>query len=227
MERMKILAIFDDEYGKRIADFIEKDGKFEVEKLEYKLSPPQIIDDPADFLPALPSADLLLFLAQDSGVIQLMPDMAKRAGVRSVIVAVDQSGWLPPGLQLQIENSLTKEDILYIFARPFCSLEKVGDKWIDEFALHYGLPGVEIEVEEGKIGEVTVLRSAPCGSTFFVAENLIGVVREDAVEKAGLLFHNYPCMASMEHDRIVGDTLMHIAGYKIKNAVREALEKTK
>ncbi len=46
---------------------------------------------------------------------------------------------------------------------------------------------------------------------------------EDAELESGNKIHNYPCIASMATDSIVGDTILHLAGYKIKEAVKEGL----
>ncbi len=221
---MKVLILFNDEYGRRIADFIESRDVFRVEKEFFDVKIPPIVDDPSKFMPNLPKTDLLLFLVQDSGSVQLLPDIVKSSGAKSVIVAVDRTGWLPHGLQLQVENALVRLKVAYVFARPFCFLERMGDDLIDKFALLFGLPEVEIELEDGKVKEMQVLRCAPCGSTYFIAEELVGVEKEKAVEKAGLLFSNYPCMASMTQDKMVNDTLMHVAGYRLKNVVEAALE---
>ncbi|HEX3012858.1 MAG TPA: DUF166 family protein, partial [Methanobacterium sp.] len=54
---------------------------------------------------------------------------------------------------------------------------------------------VEIVVENNKVKEIKVLRSSPCGSTFFVAEEMIGQDLEDLPIKAGLRLQHYPCRA--------------------------------
>jgi len=80
-------------------------------------------------------------------------------------------------------------------------------------------------VENERVKEVRVIRSAPCGSTYFVAEALKGTKVADAEEKSGILHHNYPCLATMNVDWQFHDTLMHRAGYFTKQAVNRALKK--
>ena len=50
---------------------------------------------------------------------------------------------------------------------------------------------------------------------------------EDAIPKAGLVSHQYPCLASMDResidDRLV-DTLMHVSGYVINEEMEEKLK---
>ena len=69
-----------------------------------------------------------------------------------------------------------------------------------------------------------LVRGAPCGSTWYVAQELEGFPLEDAELESGNKIHNYPCIASMATDSIIGDTILHLAGYKIKEAVKEGLD---
>jgi hypothetical protein len=72
-----------------------------------------------------------------------------------------------------------------------------------------------------QITAAEVNRDAVCGCASFVAQGLIGLSADDAEEKAGLLHHHYPCLASMGIDTDFGDTLMHISGNVIKDNVSE------
>jgi hypothetical protein len=70
-----------------------------------------------------------------------------------------------------------------------------------------------------------VERSAPCGSTHYVAEKLTGLRVEEAIPQAGLHAHHYPCLASMQMEPN-GDTLMHISGYVVNDEVEWSLKST-
>jgi len=76
-----------------------------------------------------------------------------------------------------------------------CDLEENGTPSFDEFARKFGRPVVEVDVEDGKVGDVRVLRCSPCGATRFVAEALKGEGVEDLPVKAGLRVQHYPCRA--------------------------------
>ncbi len=221
---MKILALADDEYGRRILNWVRDNGPddWEFESMSLDIELPQLTDNPEEFLPQeIPAADLILFLIQNSKKIELLPLLAKKAGAKAAIVAVDGL-WLQPGLRRQIEKEL---EIPSAFPRTFCTLVKQGNPLIDEFAKHFGLPEFKIEVEGGFIKNVTVKRDTPCGCASFVAENLPGTNVEGAAIKAGLLNNNYPCMASMEFDNTTGDTLLHFSAHNTANAVERALKK--
>ncbi len=47
----------------------------------------------------------------------------------------------------------------------------------------------------------------------------MGLTADEAEEKAGLLHHHYPCLASMGKDIDFGDTLMHVSGNVLRDNV--------
>jgi len=221
---MKILALADDEYGNRIVNWVKKNcpDSWELSTLSLDVDLPELIDYPEEFIPAeIPVVDLVLFLIQDSRKIELLPSLARKSNAKAVIVAVDGL-WLQPGLRRQIEKEL---EVPSVFARTFCTLQGNGNPLIDEFAEFFGMPEFEIEVDGTIIKKVTVKRGAPCGCSHFIAEHLPGTRVEDAVTKAGLLHHNYPCMGSMEFDKLTGDTLLHFSAHNAAKAVERALKK--
>jgi thymidylate synthase len=228
---MKILAIVQGNYGKRMAEAWQTHGpaQWEIETLEITSSLPTMMEDTSEFLPRdIPKADLVISLGEHPGVAELLPAIVKAAEARAVIAPVDNRAWLPPGLAKQVEKDLQKMGVPIVFPVTFCALLE-GDSdnpLIQEFARHFGYPEVEIGVEADRVKEARVIRSAPCGNTYFVAEELKGTKTQDAEEKSGILHHNYPCLATMNVDWQFHDTLMHRAGYFTKQAVKQALKKT-
>jgi len=97
------------------------------------------------------------------------------------------------------------------------------------FAEHFGRPKLEIKVEEGIIREVQVRRGCPCGSTWFIAEKLIGVKvsRRRVRDEIAKAHHAYPCLASMTMDHELKDAVLHKSQYLIREAVEEALGSSK
>ncbi len=191
---------------------------------------PGIIDDAEQFLPAeLPRADLLISLGEHPGVAQMIPDMVTRSGAKAVIAPADNRAWLPPGLAKQIRQKLASLGVEMVYPVPFCTLTErdAQNQYIREFARYFGRPAVEVEMDRDRIKRVSVIRGAPCGCTPYVAEGLVGVWERDAVEKAGLLHHQYPCLATMSMDQEFGDTLMHRAGLMTKLAIEGALKAAK
>lgn len=229
---MRILIAVQGHYGQRIADNIKRHGPVEwkvfVHAFPYDL--PSVVDDVEQFLPReIPQADLLISLGEHPGVAQMIPDIVIKSGARAVVAPADNRAWLPPGLAKQIKQRLTSLGVEMVYPVPFCTLTEkdAQSPYIREFARYFGRPAMEIEMDSDRVRRVSVVRGAPCGCTPYVAEGLVGVWERDAVEKAGLLHHQYPCLATMTMDQEFGDTLMHRAGLMTKLAVEGALKVAK
>jgi NAD-dependent dihydropyrimidine dehydrogenase PreA subunit len=217
---IKIYIVSSGEYGLRIINNIAKRGFAAsiVGMHEFPDDLPEFIDDPQSYIPeSIPECDLILSLGLKGDINLTLPIIASKACAKSVIAEIHDPAQLPPGLQREIEESAG--DIKIVFAKPFCSLKPVGDEVVDEFASYFGKPELKIESDK-LIKNVEVLCGAPCGSTWFVADALEGFPVEDAELESGNKIHNYPCIASMATDPVVGDTILHLAGYKIKEAVK-------
>lgn len=183
-----------------------------------------LLDEPERCLPKrIPKSDLVLSIGLPAGVSSILPLIVEKANAKALLVPISNPAWIPPGLQKQIEREIVELGAESAFPRPFCSLEETGSRYLDAFTKRFGKPRLEVDLEEGKIMKVEVKRGAPCGSTRFVAERIRGLNIRKAVHEAGFALHNYPCLASMQNDPMLGDTSMHIAGYIIKDATRRAL----
>lgn len=226
---MRILAVVQGHFGERKVEVWKEKGPkdWTVEVLGLRGPFPLVVEDVNEFLPSeVPLADLVVNLSEEPGVLEVIPEVVKRAKAKALLIPVDNRAWVPPGLVRQVEKVLGREGVEVVSPVPFCGLKEVDstNPFVREFAKYFGLPEVEFEVEGERIVGGNVIRSAPCGSTYFVLENLKGERIQDAEEKAGLLHHNYPCLATMTIDWQFQDTLMHRAGYFVKEAVRKALK---
>ena len=220
---MKLYIISSGKYGSRIVNSLAEMGLASsmvgLEELPEDL--PEFIDDFSSYLPkSIPQADLILAVGLYGDINMVVPLIAKESGAKSVIIPIHDPTQVPPGLQSEIIESA--QDIRIVFPKPFCTLEPVGDEFIDEFAREFGKPEMEIEAD-GLIKKINVIRTAPCGSTRYIAENIEGIPVEEAELESGNKLHNYPCNASMTTDPVVGDTILHLAGYQTKEAVKRAL----
>lgn len=229
---MRIFALVQGWYGQRIVENIRAHGP-KGWTVECWRPPdlPAVVDDPARYLPLhVPPADLILALGESPAVAQLIPDIARRAGAQAVIAPVDHLSWLPEGLVRQLEERLRQMGVAAVFPRPFCSLTEDGynlrhqrvaylNPWISAFARHFGRPVFRIRCEDGVIKEVDVERDAACGCARFVAEELVRMPVSEAVLQAGILHHHYPCLAGMVIERSLGDTLLHLSGQVMRQAV--------
>jgi hypothetical protein len=229
---MRVLVAIQGHYGQRIADNIRKCGPagWKVYTFTFAQDLPAIIDDAGEFLPKeLPAADLLISLGEHPGVAQMIADMVKKSGAKAVIAPADNRTWLPPGLAKQIKRKLESMGVDMVYPVPFCTLTEKDSQnsYIREFAKYFGKPELDIELDKDRIKRVAVIRGAPCGCTPYVADGLVGIWERDAVEKAGLLHHQYPCLSTMVMDQEFEDTLMHRAGLMTKLAAEKALKSAK
>ncbi len=230
MNQMKVLILYEGDYGKRFRENIGRHapGGWEVNGYQYAKRVPAMVEELSDYLPQdFPTCDLLISVQEHPVVAEMIPLFIKAIGARAVIAPIDNKAYLTTGLARQIKKKLEQEGIEFIHPMTFCALSEkmTKNELILEFVKYFGRPEVEIELEQEKVKGVKVIRDAPCGNTRYVAEHLIGTHMKDAVESSGILHHNHPCMAAMVMDAELGDTLMHHAGLQIKQAVDEALKK--
>ena len=220
---MNIFILTSGKYGSRIINHISKMGLAPsitgIHEVPEDL--PEFIDDVSEYVPDnLPQADLIISIGLYGDINMIIPFVASKIGAKSIIVPVHDPKQIPAGLQREIESEI--DDAVIVFPKPFCLLQPVGDRYIDEFAESFGKPELEIKADS-LIRHIEVKRGAPCGSTCFVARKLKNVPVGEAEFEAGGRYHNYPCLASMDVDPQIGDTLLHLAGYKIKEAVKKEL----
>lgn len=233
---MRILAIISGEYGRRHVENIKAHGpeNWQVQPWQAPAIFPPIIDYPEDLLPSgFNPADLILSFAEHRGVAELLPDIARMTGASGVIASIDNEAWLPRGLARQLRGWLERMNVACATPKPLCSLTEYDfgvtrrqrmaytSAVISEFAQYFGRPEFEIQVDPQTrlITAAQVSRDSVCGCARFVAERLVGVNVDDAPEKAGLLHHHYPCLASMGVDPDFDDTLLHVSGNVFKDHV--------
>lgn len=186
---------------------------------------PPVIDDPDAVLPvSLPAADLLVSLHETAGAADLIPDIAGRCNARAVLAAVDDRAACPPGLENQVRKRLDRMGIASVFARPLCGFDGGPHPLHEGFAEHFGRPKVRVRSAGGRVLSVEVLRDSPCGSTRFAASVLPGTRLAESADAGALRHHHHPCLASMEIDPDLRDTLMHMSGYILRDAIRSGLK---
>ena len=239
-EALTILAVTQQaQWGDRIADNINryKPATWRMHRWAAPRALPVIIDDPDDYLPgSLPQADLVISLGETAGVAQLLPDIAKLAKAQAVLVPIDRNESVPAGIVTQLRQWLGEMGVAVVFPKPLCSLtettinrpplvEAYHVPLVQQFARYFGQPKFEITVDsDRRIGEVRVVRDAGCGCARYVATGLVGHPVAEAEYEAGMLHHHYPCLASMNQDVDYKDTLMHVSGHALREAVKEQIQ---
>ncbi len=196
---------------------------------------PAFIDNPEEYMPKkLPPADICLASGLHKDLLLELPNHLKAAGVKALIAPIEDWQEVPMGIRKQLENRCAELGLECAFPKPFCALEPEEDKptitrFIQETRV--GRPLLEVTlrmVDKKEVIECAVVRrSAPCGSTWYIARKLAGVPTKkeelyDAIAKA---HHSFPCTATMSTDPETKEPILHIGGFTIREEVEKAIEK--
>lgn len=194
---------------------------------------PRFIEDPEPYFPKrLPAVDLCVATGIHQDLLLELPHQLKREGIRGLITPIEDVTDVPSGLRKQVAEACEDHAIEYAAPKPFCALKPppsmpLLSRFTDAFKI--GKPSLRITtVNRGGatvIHGVTVERSAPCGSTWYVAKKLMGnVVQKEALrDVVAKAHHSYPCTATMSVDPELEEPLLHKAGYLVREAVEDQL----
>jgi len=213
-----------------------REGKFSfagnivgIFKLQDPTTLPEFIEEGIEeYMPQnIPNADLAIVSGVHNDILLELPHALKSAGIGAMIVPIEASARL--GIA-QVKEICEKLGIEFAAPKPFCELEVDSDKpvisqFIEEFGI--GRPKLNVVLKNERIARMDVLRSAPCGCTWYVAKQLRNVEVADQRElwnRISEAHHSYPCTASMEQDNEIKDTILHKAGYIARDTVEERIE---
>ncbi len=188
---------------------------------------PQMIDDPAKYLPEIPPHEVMVAINVHEDLLLELPKMAVKAGAKALVVPVEDPRWVSMGVRNQLHRICDELQMEFSAPKPFCSLGEVGKTNIDSFVNKFriGRPKLVIKIQDNKIANVQVLRSAPCGDTYYVARKMIGLkIDEKLDETVSKFWHSYPCIGSMKLDPELKDTILHTGGYLHRTAVHDAIK---
>ncbi|MCC4766803.1 MAG: DUF166 domain-containing protein [Methanosarcina vacuolata] len=183
-------------YGHRLIETVREHSDFSIVTADLPEFVPVFIEEPDEYLEAL-NFDRRVFSAEIIITYSLHPDLtsaiaklAAEAGVRSLIVPGGPSRASVPELKKISEVSGMDVEVDEIC----CSLEP--NDFNRPFAELFGSPVLKVKTKDGKIADVEVIKGAPCGSTWYMAKEIVGTEVKDAPPKAGLLIQHYPCRAT-------------------------------
>ncbi|MBS7611508.1 thymidylate synthase [Candidatus Bathyarchaeota archaeon] len=198
---------------------------------------PAFIDKPEEYMPrSTPKADVCIAAGLHKDLLLELPLHLKKTGVKALIAPVEDFNEIPVGLRRQVEERCLSLGLETTFPKPFCSLEPSENKpiisrFVEELGV--GRPKLEISLARRSGYEIieyaVVKRSAPCGSTWYIAKKLTGIetkreILYDAIARA---HHSYPCTATMNIDPEEKEPILHLGGYIIREEVEKAIEKAK
>ena len=90
------------------------------------------------------------------------------------------------------------EDAKKVITTAKCDLPnvlRVGCFCAADISEEFGVPVFKVKTVAGKVKEVEVKKSSPCGAAYFIAEEVVGMDAAEALEKIGLLAQ-YVCRGS-------------------------------
>lgn len=209
---------------------------------------PDFVEDSKEYLPKnLPPVDFLIVVGIHQDLLLDLPNYLKNKGIKAVIVPIEDPKWVPSGLQSMVLEEFQKYDIQAAFPKPFCSLSKeqneynkigfhltIEHNYVHEFIDYFkiGVPIVSFLLSKDgeSIEDTCVLQTAPCGSTYYICQQLKSKYFKNGKsgelslnERISKAHHAYPCNASMDQDSILKDSILHVGGYIIRNAIRREL----
>lgn len=239
---MRILALIQGQYGERIVTHLSSllPAGWLLDRVSCPAALPAVIDEVDEFLPGdIPQTDILLALTESMSAAQLVTAFARSSRATSVIMPIDNPAWLLTGMKLQLRRELAAIEVKSVFPKTFCTLTDSGcgfrrgyeafqDENIARFAASFGKPQLEVDLDPAgsRITRIVVKRGAPCGSTHFAAERLVGMAAEEVLPQAGLIVHYHPCMASMQREQLdegMFEPVMNISGYVMNEELERAI----
>jgi hypothetical protein len=183
-------------YGHRLIEAIKEHSDFSVVTADLPEFVPLFIEDPDEFLEAI-NFDQRVFSAEIVITYSLHPDLtysiaklAAGAGVRSLIIPGG-----PSRASVHELNKISEASGMDIEVHEICCTLEPND-FNRPFADIFGSPVLKVKTKDGKISDVEVIKGSPCGSTWYMAKEIVGVPVKDAPPKAGLLIQHYPCRAA-------------------------------
>jgi len=238
---MKIFFLYSGPFGEQIINNVSLNDPDHEISGAYEIQPDnipgiagaddlaRIFEDPDRYVPedfpAIPS-DLLVVLGIHGQLSDLVPPIARKLGVRSVLYPIDDRDTIPAAKKT-IEDELRDAGIATEFPEPFCSVCMSSDPQIGDFVSRFGRPAFRVSVDPvtGVITEIEVIRDTPCGSATSIARKLLGQGVHDREALSRICYDeqhndeadNY-CLAEMDPRY----PLMQQAGDLLRDALFEA-----
>jgi hypothetical protein len=213
---LKIIIVSDGPYGERAYETIKKDFDTEF----FIMEPPagMFLDEveiPSDQFKHMQKADILISYI-------LHPDLT----LEVVEKLHDQVEWIIVGAWRGegFKNQLTRFGNVTC-PENMCDLTENGNPFFDEFVAKYGRPVVKINCQKDRVVDIEVERCSPCGSTDFVARELVGENVDNLPIKAGLKIQHYPCRASKMRIFSDDECKKELAANFHKKAFEDALDR--
>ena len=194
----KIMIISDGVYGERAGNVLKEHAKINEFIGFYRIPKPEgfFADDlelPEGVANKFKEADVIITYTQHPDNTYEICRQARKINPNIVIIV---GAWKGNGQKKELGKfdaicpdvmCEINEDDLKEYVKKYPKLK--------EFLKEFGRPEVKVYIENNKVKDVEVLRSSVCGSTIFMADNMIGMELEDIGKKGAMIIQRYPCVA--------------------------------
>lgn len=178
---------------------------FQLEIINIDAVLPLVLDNTGEYLPEDISCDLVLdFLRHND----LSTDLARLCEKKEIPL-------IASGKKIIGKAVITPPTC--------CGLPRLAG--LGNYGEYFGAPEFLVEIEDGRITSVKVVRGAPCGASWEAAKRLIGHPVEDAVRKIGLDTQFFCYANPAGWDPIYGKSPVHFAGKIHSKGLLKAIEK--
>ena len=177
---------------------------FEIEVFNIDAVLPLVLDNTREYLPEDISCDLVLDFLRHNDLSTDLAALCEKKGIPLIA-----SGKKTIGKAV-------------ITPPTCCGLPRQAG--LGNYGECFGAPEFTVEIEDGKIINIKVVRGAPCGASWEAAKRLIGHPVEDAVRKIGLDTQFYCYANPAGWDPIYGKSPVHFAGKIHSQGLRKAIE---
>lgn len=224
---VRILLFQRGKYGERVVETIQKHAKRLKIKRIFKIPKdlPEIIEDPEKYIPneIFKDIDLVITYSLHPDLSQYIVELAKENKIKTVIMPGEDPTYSKLGARNQLFK-IAGNEVEIFGPEVTCALKPTkGNEIIETFCSELGFPEFKVQVKDGKVSKVDVIKGAPCGASWFVAEEIIGESVEEAPQKSALLTQYY-CRASRGYDIIKGEGKIHKAGKITMKAFEKAIQ---
>ncbi len=166
---------------------------------------PPLIDEPEEYITASIQGDLVLSFLQHPDLAEYLVSICNR--LKLPVIASNR----------HIQGAIC----------PFTCCGLGRKKGLGAYGEQFGIPEYRIELKNGVIARMEVLRGATCGATWQVTKKITGMPPDEALAAIGRETQ-YLCMADPSaFDPVSGKSMLHYAGEIHNAALRKALDRLK
>lgn len=224
---MKVGIIKRGKYGLRLIDTLKTHSMFEVSSIELQENLPSLIDYPEDYignenLGFFKESDLIISFALHIDLDLYIAELCAKNNTELLIPGEEAGRYSE---RSAIVTQLKKTGVIFAFPRIMCMLGKKSSPALGKYTELFGMPIFKCKIENGRIVSCEAVKSAPCGASYFVAENILGCSVEDAPQQAALLAQYYPCRAPRGYNYVADEVEgIHLAAEVHKKAMEDAIK---